>query len=272
MKENTMLLAVVVLVISACASPVEADLNQTEVDLSQAVVVDDLEESTELVIDESEVSDPVIVEGTGPGEESHQTTITALFDTELSTSELEGIAFMREEEKLARDVYIQLADLWNMNIFSNISRSEDTHMEAIKTLIDLSGFEDPVQDNEMGVFTNPILQDLHDELMVSGSMSLADALLVGGAIEEIDILDLQKYLEQTSNGAVIEVYENLLSGSINHLNSFVRNYERQTGETYQPQFLTQEEYQELISLSSGSNSTGRRGANASSNGKGHARQ
>ena len=272
MKKKVMFLAVVVLVMSACAAPVTADLNQTDVDLSQTEGVDDLAESVELVSDESEVSDPVAAEGYGPGEETHQATIAALSDTELSTSELEGIAFMREEEKLARDVYIQLADLWNMNIFSNISRSEDTHMEAVKTLIDLFGFEDPVQDNEVGVFTDPILQDLHDELMVSGSISLADALLVGGAIEEIDILDLQKYLNETSNSAVIEVYENLLRGSINHLNSFVRNYERQTGETYQPQFLSQEEYQELISLGSGSNSAGRSGANSSPKGMGRAGQ
>ena len=268
MKKKVMFLAVVVLVMSACAAPVSADLNQTEVDLSQAEGVDDLAESTELEADESEISDPAAAEEYGPGEETHQATIAALSDTELSTSELEGIAFMREEEKLARDVYIQLADLWNMNIFSNISRSEDTHMEAVKTLIDLFGFEDPVQDNEVGVFTDPILQDLHDELMVSGSISLADALLVGGAIEEIDILDLQKYLNETSNSAVIEVYENLLRGSINHLNSFVRNYERQTGETYQPQFLSQEEYEELISLGSGSNSAGRSGANSSPIGMG----
>ena len=265
MKKKVMFLAVVVLVMSACAAPVTADLNQTE-------GVDDLAESTETVLDESEVSDPAAAAEYGPGEETHQATITALSDTELSTSELEGIAFMREEEKLARDVYIQLADLWNMNIFSNISRSEDTHMEAVKTLIELFGFEDPVQDNEVGVFTDPILQDLHDELMVSGSISLADALLVGGAIEEIDILDLQKFLDQTSNSAVIEVYENLLRGSINHLNSFVRNYEQQTGETYQPQFLTMEEYQELISLGSGSNSAGRSGANSSPNGMGRAGQ
>lgn len=272
MKTRVIFLAVVFLAMSACAAPAPADLNQTEVDLSQAETVDDLAESTALVSSESEVSDPAAAEGYGPGEETHQATIAALSDTELSTSELEGIAFMREEEKLARDVYIQLADMWNMNIFANISRSEDTHMEAVKTLIDLFGFEDPVQDNEVGVFTNQVLQDLHDELMASGSMSLADALLVGGAIEEIDILDLQKYLDQTDNSAVIEVYENLLRGSINHLNSFVRNYERQTGETYQPQFLSQEEFQEFLSLSSASNSAERRGMKVSLNGKGQARQ
>jgi hypothetical protein len=268
MKTRVVFLAVVVLVMSACAAPAPADPNQTEVDLSQTGQVDNLGESAELVSDESEVSDPAAAEGNGPGQETHQATISALSDTDLSPGELEGIAFMREEEKLARDVYIQLNEMWNMNIFANISNSEDTHMEAVKTLIDLFGFEDPVQDNGVGVFTNPVLQDLHDELMASGSTSLAEALLVGGAIEEIDILDLQKYLAQTSNSAVIEVYENLLKGSINHLRSFVRTYERQTGEIYQPQFLSQEEYQEILSLSSGSNQNqGRDMGSMNSNGK-----
>lgn len=268
MKTRVVFLAVVVFVMSACAAPAPADPNQTEVDLSQTGQVDDLGESAELVSDESEVSDPAAAEGNGPGQETHQATISALSDADLSPGELEGIAFMREEEKLARDVYIQLNEMWNMNIFANISNSEDTHMEAVKTLIDLFEFEDPVQDNGVGVFTNPVLQDLHDELMASGSTSLAEALLVGGAIEEIDILDLQKYLAQTSNSAVIEVYENLLKGSINHLRSFVRTYERQTGEIYQPQFLSQEEYQEILSLSSGSNlNQGRDMGSMNSNGK-----
>ena len=102
MKKNIMFLVVVVLVMSACAAPVEADQNQTEVDLSQGTAVEDLEESTELVSDDSEVSDPAAAERTGPGEEAHQATIAALSDTELSQSELEGIAFMREEEKLRK--------------------------------------------------------------------------------------------------------------------------------------------------------------------------
>ncbi len=259
MKTRVIFLTVVFLAMSACAALAPADLNQTE-------QVDNLEESAELV------SDPAAAEEYGPGEEIHQATISALSDTDFSLAEIEGILFMREEEKLARDIYIYLADMWNMNIFANISNSENTHLKAVKTLIDLFGFEDPVQDNGVGEFTNQILQDLHDELIASGSISLADALLVGGAIEEIDILDLQKYLAQTSNSAVIEVYQNLLRGSINHLNSFVRNYERQTGETYQPQFLSQEEYQEFLSLSSASNSAERSRMNASTNGRGQARQ
>ncbi len=102
-------------------------------------------------------------------------------------------------------------------------------------------------------------------------MSLEEALLVGGAIEEIDILDLQENLAVTENGAVIEVYNNLLKGSINHLRSFVRTYERQTGESYQPQFMSQEAYDELMASSAALGNGGGMGLNSSSQGRGQGR-
>lgn len=271
MKKKGLFLILVVLVMSACAVPATVDLNQTEVNLSNVEQVDDLGQSIEMVSDEIEVSDPSAA-GYGPGDEIHQATISALSDTELSQSEIDGLVFMLEEEKLARDVYIFLADAWSMNVFANISNSEQAHMDAVLTLINLFEAQDPVQNNGLGEFTNQDLQTLYDELTAKGNLSLADAMMVGGAIEEIDILDLQNYLAQTSNSAVIEVYENLLRGSINHLQAFVRTYERQTGEIFQPQFLSQEEYQELLSLSTASNSAESRGMNAAPNGKGQARQ
>ncbi len=210
---------------------------------------------------------------TGPEAESHTETLTALTDGEVSSAEIEGLLFMREEEKLARDVYQQMADLWGMNIFSNIARSEQSHMDSVLSLIDLFGAVDPVGDQALGEFANQDLQALYNDLVSQGGLSVEESLLVGGAIEEIDILDLQQYLAGTTDGAIIEVYQNLLRGSINHLASFVRTYERQTGETYQPQFMSLEEYQDLISQSSfNGNGGGGRGMNASSKGKGQARQ
>ncbi|MGI9258025.1 MAG: DUF2202 domain-containing protein, partial [Gammaproteobacteria bacterium] len=44
----------------------------------------------------------------------------------LSVAEEAGILFMREEEKLARDVYLALGEQWGMNVFDNISSSEQT--------------------------------------------------------------------------------------------------------------------------------------------------
>ena len=195
-----------------------------------------------------------------------------LIESNSIDAENAGIIFMREEEKLARDVYLQLAELWGMNIFSNITRSEDTHMDAVLTLIDMKGLADPVLGMEVGEFQDQELQTLYNELVARGSESLADALLVGAAIEEIDILDLQKFLAETEDESISEVYQNLLKGSINHLQSFVRTYERQTGEQYLPQYLTEEAFQELLSMaSSRGNGAGQgRGAQPEGQGQGQA--
>lgn len=164
----------------------------------------------------------------------------------LSEADADGILFMREEEKLARDVYLTLYDAWGLRVFQNISRSEQTHMDAVATLIDRYGLTDPAS-SEIGVFTNPDLQQLYDDLVAQGSQSLEDALLVGTAIEEIDILDLQERLDQTDQADIQIVYNSLMRGSRNHLRAFTTTWQRQTGETYQPQYLDQATYDDIVS-------------------------
>lgn len=165
--------------------------------------------------------------------------ITAQPAGALTTDEIAGLLYMREEEKLAHDVYLALYEQWGMNIFENIAGSEATHTEAVRTLISRYGLDDPVASNDVGVFTDPALQALYDQLMAQGGESLAGALRVGAAIEEIDILDLEERLAQTSQPDIILVYQNLTAGSRNHLRAFVSVLSRQTGETYQPQYLSQ---------------------------------
>jgi hypothetical protein len=167
----------------------------------------------------------------------------------LSDAEIEGILYMREEEKLARDVYLTLYETWGISIFQNIAKSESTHMDAVKTLIERYDLVDPAQDKGVGVFDNATLQQLYDQLVAQGSQSLGDALRVGAAIEEIDILDLQAHIAETSQADIQSVYENLLAGSYNHLRSFASTLSRQTGETYQPQYLDQDAYEAIVSES-----------------------
>ena len=166
--------------------------------------------------------------------------------TDLSDEEINGILFMREEEKLARDVYLKFAELYdNIAIFSNIASSEQRHMDSIKKLIDRYGLDDPVGDNSIGVFTDDSLQNLYDSLILQGSVSLIDALKVGSAIEEIDIIDISKYLEQNDEWMINRVYNNLLDGSENHLKAFVKELSMQ-GFTYEPQYLSIEEFNDII--------------------------
>jgi hypothetical protein len=163
----------------------------------------------------------------------------------LSENEAAGLMYMREEEKLAHDVYVTLYQQWGLPLFNNIANSEATHTAAIKVLLDRYGIADPAAGNDVGEFTDPTLQKLYDQL-VAGSQSLADALKVGAAIEEIDILDLQTRLAQTANADIELVYGNLLKGSRNHLRAFTSTLQRQTGEVYTAQYLDATSYSSIV--------------------------
>lgn len=165
--------------------------------------------------------------------------------SELSDEEEAEIIFMREEEKLARDVYLTLYDVWGKKVFNNIAQSENQHMSSLLLLIERYDLNDPVGDNEIGEFTDPDLQALYDELVEFGSISLENALIVGGKIEEIDIIDLDEAIAATDNLDSQKIYESLLKGSENHLRAFVKNLS-QINFDYSPYFLSQDQYNEIV--------------------------
>ena len=164
----------------------------------------------------------------------------------LTQEDKEGIIWMRSEEKLARDVYITLGKQWNLPQFQNIAESEQKHMNALKRLLTIYNLPDPIKDNTVGVFPTAYFQDLYDELTDLGSLSVIDALIVGATIEDLDIKDLKDFINQTTNSKIIETYENLLRGSRNHLRAFVKALDARN-ETYTPQYISQEEFDEIIS-------------------------
>jgi hypothetical protein len=165
---------------------------------------------------------------------------------ELVPVEEEGLLYMREEEKLARDVYLYLHEVWGQRVFENISQSEQTHMDAILLLIERYRLNDPVSTNGLGVFINDDLQTLYDDLIRQGNASLIEALQVGALIEEVDLIDIERYIADVeANEDIILVYENLMKGSRNHLRAFVRNLEAQ-GIEYIPQYLDSAEYEAII--------------------------
>jgi hypothetical protein len=183
-------------------------------------------------------------------------------DDELSNNEAAGLLFIREEEKLAHDVYTNFYAQYGTQNFQNTSQSEYTHSEAVKALIDRYGLTDLAL-SEVGVFTNPDLQALYDTLISQGGLSLAEAIKVGATIEEIDILDLQERLAQTDNIVIEQVYQNLLMGSQNHMRAFVAKYQQQTGEVYLPQYLSSDASQAIINadVQVGSGNLGAGGGN-----------
>jgi len=164
----------------------------------------------------------------------------------LSVEEEHGIVFMREEEKLARDVYLTLYDMWGMKIFKNIAESEQSHMEAMLVLIEKYALADPNVDDTIGVYSDYHFVEAYEELVALGSESLENALRVGIIIEELDIKDIKEIsVEVEGNDDVVMVYEELLKGSRNHLRAFWDVFSSKDL-TYEPQFISQEEFDEII--------------------------
>jgi len=183
--------------------------------------------------------------GNKRGDAGLATVIANLPVQELSAEEKAGLIKMREEEKLARDVYQVLYEQWGLNIFSNIARSEQRHMDAVKSLHDKYGLIDPITDSSIGTFTDDEMLGLYTELVEKGKTSLVDAFQVGATIEDLDIKDLYDFLEQTDNSDIKTVYQNLVKGSRNHLRAF-SNQLSMNGANYEAQYLSADEIEKII--------------------------
>lgn len=172
-----------------------------------------------------------------------QSLLDAIPEQQLSATDEAGLVYMREEEKLALDVYTALGAKWGVGIFSNIAKAEQTHTDAVKALLDRYGIADPTAGKGAGEFTDPHIQALYDELVKQGDTSLVDALTVGASIEDLDIADLQA---RASGAPDIQlVYDNLKKGSRNHLRAFVKQLDR-NGASYTPTHISQAEYDQIV--------------------------
>lgn len=146
------------------------------------------------------------------------------------------LLFMREEEKLARDVYTTLYEKWNMPIFSNTAQSEQTHIEAVRALLVKYAVSDPVTNDAIGAFVDPTFTKLYADLTKDGMLSVENALRVGAFVEDLDIADLKVRSARTDNQDIQFVYENLERGSRNHLRAFVGQLTAHGG-TYTPDIV-----------------------------------
>lgn len=175
-----------------------------------------------------------------------QTSLADLPLENLNDFEQASLLQMREEEKLARDVYLALGEKFDLPVFRNIPRSEQRHMDQMGVLLERYGLEDPLLKGERGRFASPEMQKLHDELVTRGSASEIAALTVGATIEDLDICDLEQALNGgVDNQDIILVYRNLARGSRNHLRAFTRRLEA-LGATYQARYLTQAEVADIL--------------------------
>lgn len=193
----------------------------------------------------------------------------------LDLAEETHLVFMREEEKLARDVYLTLAAMYpNQFVFQNIGEgSEQTHTDTMRDKLVSFGIADPNPDTNnlpasIGVFTGAqfgwYFTEKFNQLIERGSRSELDALYVGALIEELDMYDIvecPKVIVEMDNGIeeggcglnytdereLKNAYSSLVDGSEHHLRAYVGQIEAVIGiGNYQAQFLTQDEVDSIL--------------------------
>lgn len=159
-------------------------------------------------------------------EEKRDFQIDTIPQRSVTEQQAEALAYMWQEEKVARDVYTKLAQAYpRVRVFKNIAKSEQKHMNAVKRLLVRYEISVPVIDETPGVFALEVLQNLYSELIERGLNSLKDGLTVGYDIEVLDMKDLEE-LSQGMPDDVQFVFSNLIRASYNHKAAFTRQLSR----------------------------------------------
>jgi hypothetical protein len=164
----------------------------------------------------------------------------------ISTEERQTLLFMREEEKLAHDVYVYAFEKYGLPIFQNIANSESSHVLSVLRVMETYQIQDPLSGStNLGEFTNPTLIKIYSDLIARVDLSLNESIKVGLFIEDLDISDLDNAIKETDKLNISSLYANLVCGSKNHMKAF---YAQATtaGITYTPEFISQSEFESII--------------------------
>ena len=177
--------------------------------------------------------------------------------SQITQSDRDALIYNMQEEKVANNFYTAMQNLYGINVFENISKSETMHMKHVKALLDNFGIDNPVSGKYevAGSFMDAGLERMYNDMISTGNISVTDALKESAKFEEMDIRDLKAFVESTQNTSIESTLNMLINASGNHLRAFVKNLKTR-GIEYTPQYLSQEEFNEIISSSGKSKGNG----------------
>jgi len=170
---------------------------------------------------------------------------TPPFDStaDLTADEIEFVYAVREDEKVARDLYTLFFEKYSLKVFSTIAKSESNHMRAVEILLDYYEIDFPIP-GAYGVFEDSARQTIYDSLVIKGSTAL-EGFRVMAQMEEECVISYRNVLADITNSNIKIVIENLGKASENHFKAAIRQVTA-LGGTYSPKYMTQEEYNAII--------------------------
>lgn len=138
-----------------------------------------------------------------------------------SSALAKDLTYLREEERLARDLYLAFADKYGDDTaFARVAKAEQRHYDAVGRMLERYGLTDPSEGLAAGEYAGDGLVATYQRLLAQGQKSLNDAYEAGIAFEEADVQDLTEAIERTSEADAKRVFEHLQRGSEQHLAAF----------------------------------------------------
>jgi hypothetical protein len=128
---------------------------------------------------------------------------------------------MREEERVARDLYTQLGRSSGEAIFTRIAAAEQRHLDAVERLMSSQGMDPDAAGTTVGRYAVPDLQSAYNRWLAAGRASDQAAYKVGVELEKQDIAEL-KALRVASGTTGARVVQALRTGSEHHLAAFTK--------------------------------------------------
>jgi hypothetical protein len=167
----------------------------------------------------------------GCGHSTSSTEATSV--PELTDAQKYTLAYMWNEEKLAKEIYLALYGVWEgqtVTLYNIATQSETRHIAAVEGLVEaydinitnLDDYNESYSEAELralapGEYAIPELQELYDTLYIEGSSSEQQALEVGCKVEVRDIADLNESIAIASGiDDLVSTFELLRLQSYQH--------------------------------------------------------
>jgi hypothetical protein len=155
----------------------------------------------------------------------------------LTKEQKYSLAFMWNEEKLARDLYLEVENKQTNRQMYNIgTKSETKHVSMVEDLVEkyninilnLKDYSIKYTESELralpaGKFGVDKIQTLYDALYAKGIKSKRDALEMACMVEVTDVNDLLEYIKIADDGKhkdLVDTFAMLRDGSYNHYWAF----------------------------------------------------
>lgn len=167
-------------------------------------------------------------------------------ESRIDREERQNLENTRQFEKLARDILSNFYHKYDLEIFGDIADSEQTHMDAMKVLLDRYEIEDPIDEDTPGIFSEETLNDLYQDLLDESGPELWEPLAIGAFLEEMSIHYLEESMDENDNEDIEVIYTAMRNASINHFRALVIETEEESDDVYTPQYLSEEEFDEIM--------------------------